>query len=102
MNQRFSASHLIVLVCCVVVVGLLLLITRCGKNQVVVQWEPTPPNSSSAEPCTLKVYVENSGSMNGYMHAGTQLTDVLYDYVSLLGTRVDTVELNYLNSEVVA
>lgn len=102
MNQRFSASHLIVLVCCVVVVGLLLLTTRCGKNQVVVQWEPTPPNSASAEPCTLKVYVENSGSMNGYMHAGTQLTDVLYDYVSLLGTSVDTVELNYLNSEVVA
>lgn len=98
MKQR---SLLIVLACLGAIVILFLLFAGGGNNQVVIQWEAASPAPSQESPCTLKVYVENSGSMNGYMHAGTQLTDVLYDYVSLLGTSVDTVELNYLNTEVV-
>lgn len=49
----------------------------------------------------LQVFMESSGSMNGYLCAGSQLKDAVYGYVGALAAIVDTVELNYINSKVI-
>lgn len=49
----------------------------------------------------LKVFFENSGSMNGYMCGGSQLKDAVYDYVGDLSRLADTLELNYINSKII-
>lgn len=57
---------------------------------------------------TIKVYVENSGSMNGYVKGATDFENAVYSYLSDLqlasiGVRADSsfknvMELNYINS----
>lgn len=46
----------------------------------------------------LNVYVENSGSMDGYVSPDANLSDAVYSYVSRLGEYVDTTRLFYINS----
>lgn len=59
----------------------------------------TPILTDSIE---LKVYVENSGSMDGYMCAGSNLKDAVFDYVSDLKKRqATTCSLNYINSKII-
>ncbi len=50
---------------------------------------------------TLKVFIENSGSMDGYMCDGSELKDAVYDYVGNLNPYVDTTELYYINSQTI-
>lgn len=49
----------------------------------------------------VKVYLENSGSMDGYMCNGSQLKDAIYDYISDVKRESDTVELNYINNQII-
>lgn len=49
----------------------------------------------------LEVYIENSGSMDGYMCDGSQLKDAVFDYVSDLNGCTDKVELNYINNKII-
>ncbi len=49
----------------------------------------------------VKVFIENSGSMDGYMCNGSQLKDAVYDYVSDLNRHTDTTELYYINSQII-
>lgn len=46
----------------------------------------------------VKAYIENSGSMNGYMCSGSELKDALYSYLSSLNNYASSVRLNYINS----
>lgn len=48
----------------------------------------------------LQVFLENSGSMNGYMIAGSEFKDAVYDLASALSSRCDTTELFFVNSMV--
>ena len=62
---------------------------------------------------TIKVYVENSGSMNGYVKGSTDFENAVYSYLSdiqlaQLGTQSDSItfsknilELNYINSQII-
>ena len=50
------------------------------------------------KPSKIKLYVENSGSMDGYMFNGSELKDAVYSYVSGLQTHSDTTELYFVNS----
>lgn len=83
----------------------LLLIIACipllqGCRDFNVSWAPVK-YSKYTEPPIIKVYIENSGSMDGYMCEGSELKDAVYSYVSTLGSYADTVELNYINSMIV-
>lgn len=49
----------------------------------------------------LQVYIENSGSMDGYMCDGSQLKDAIYDYISDLNRYTSTTELCYINSKII-
>lgn len=46
----------------------------------------------------LKVFIENSGSMDGYMCDGSQLKDAVYDYISDINRVSSKTELFYINS----
>lgn len=51
-------------------------------------------------PSKIKLYIENSGSMDGYMFDGSELKDAVYSYVSGLQTHSDTTELYFVNTGV--
>lgn len=73
-------------------------LTRCDGLYVVSYDEIKPVKSY--RPSKIKLYVENSGSMDGYMFNGSELKDAVYSYVSGLQTHSDTTELYFVNSDV--
>lgn len=72
----------------------------CGNTSIEVSSEPVSQTTVNIKPI-LNVYIENSGSMDGYMCAGSELKDALYDYVSDLNRYTDTTRLFYINSMVI-
>lgn len=68
-----------------------------GRDKIEVSAAPVASTIKTDNP-TLKVFIENSGSMDGYMCAGSQLKDAVYDYVSELNRGTDTTGLYYINS----
>lgn len=99
----------------------LILSAVCALSLVSCGGPPTRPNQKLGNgnlqtdlklPApTIKVFVENSGSMDGYVKGATDFENAVYSYLSdvqhaNLGSRVDslsaknTLVLNYINSEV--
>lgn len=76
-----------------------LVLLACGAG-IKVKWDRHTASISKATP-TLKVYIENSGSMNGYMCNGSELKDAVYDYISSLKSYSNQAQLNYINSQIV-
>lgn len=68
-------------------------------GKYVVSYDEVAP-VKSYKPSKVKLYVENSGSMDGYMFNGSELKDAVYSYVSGLSTHSDTTELYFVNSGV--
>nr|WP_297657779.1 hypothetical protein [uncultured Prevotella sp.] len=81
----------------VVIVVFVAIITCSGSKSIFVQWEPVPEQTSKSA-VKLKVYIENSGSMDGYMRPGAEFKDAVKSYVSALDLQVDTTELYYINT----
>lgn len=78
----------------------------CGGKRIevsVAEGYVSSQNVSSlrSDSPNVKVFIENSGSMDGYMCDGSQLKDAVYDYVSELNGHSDTTELYYINSMVI-
>lgn len=71
-----------------------------GCRDFNISWSPIDYSQNKERPI-VKVYIENSGSMDGYMCDGSELKDAVYGYVSTLESYSDTVELNYINSQIV-
>lgn len=80
-----------------------------GPNQKLGNESPQTEVNLPAP--TIKVFVENSGSMDGYVKGATDFENAVYSYLSDiqhadLGVRTDslaaknTLILNYINSEV--
>ncbi|MDE6026949.1 MAG: hypothetical protein K2G23_02625 [Muribaculaceae bacterium] len=72
----------------------------CGGGKIEVTADTTPERKNVSAP-SLDVFIENSGSMDGYMCSGSQLKDAVYDYVSDLNRSTDTTRLYYINSQVI-
>lgn len=85
-----------ILLFCTAVI-LLAAIIRCKHDKIEVSSTPVESAMPSKNPC-LKVFIENSGSMDGYMCDGSQLKDVIYDYISDLNRVSTKAELYYINS----
>lgn len=83
--------------------GVLLLIAIilvcCPQSGITVSGS-REPQKDTGKP-TLKVYIENSGSMDGYMCQGSELKDAVYAYISDLNSECGAVYLNYINSTVI-
>lgn len=87
----------------------LLLCASCGGGPQPPQKSIESKSVSEDMPAPIiKVYVENSGSMNGYVKGATDFENAVYSYLSDLqlaglGVRADSsfknvMELNYINS----
>lgn len=73
--------------------------TLCGgPDKVRLEYEPVPVDTLQTDSIELKVYVENSGSMDAYMCAGSNLKDAVFDYVSDAKKAVTSCQLYYINS----
>jgi hypothetical protein len=72
-----------------------LILLSCGGS-IKVRWDKHNATISKATP-TLKVYIENSGSMDGYMCNGSELKDAVYDYVSSLKSYSKQTLLYYMS-----
>lgn len=84
---------------CIVVI-LLTAVVGCSHDKIEVSATPVVSAIPSQNPC-VKVFIENSGSMDGYMCDGSQLKDVVYDYVSDLNRVSTETELYYINSKLI-
>ena len=71
-----------------------------GCRDFKISWKPVTYQTYDIKP-RLKVYIENSGSMDGYMCDGSELKDAVYSYVSTLNSFADTLELYYINSQMI-
>ena len=87
------------------VLGILVLIfivsQIMGGGKIVLDWENSYSSPILPDTICLNVYVENSGSMNGYMCNGSNLKDAVYDYVSDLKKNTTTCNLFYINSQII-
>lgn len=95
MKQKYIVS-----LCFTGFICLTLLIIGCKHNKIEVSSTPVASYTPSSNPC-IKVFIENSGSMDGYMCDGSQLKDAVYDYVSDLNRNTDKTQLYYINSKII-
>ena len=70
-----------------------------GDGMYIVSYDAISP-VNPYKPSKVKLYIENSGSMDGYMFDGSELKDAVYSYVSGLSTHTDTTEVYFVNSDV--
>lgn len=70
------------------------------KPKVAKTDEPALKHSETEVHYKVRLFLENSGSMDGYMHVNSELRNALYYYVSSLES--DTTELNFINAEVIS
>lgn len=78
------------------------LFVSCGGNgdgKVNLSWEEYAPNKQNR--FDVKFYVENSGSMNGYLCEGSSFKNVIHYYANELEDIADTTSLFFLNSQVI-
>lgn len=79
------------------VVGIL---SSCGADGLTLSWH-SPEKPKVSTNILLKVYMENSGSMNGYMCDSSQLKDAVKSYISSVDPYVDSLSLNYINTKII-
>lgn len=79
---------------------LLLLLATCGSSGLEIKTSgPTLQAYNSS--FNVKVYIENSGSMDGYMANGSEFKDAIYSYVSALNSISKSTQINYINSTII-
>lgn len=65
------------------IIGIVIISACFGEgNKIKLTWEAVQAPKEIQDSIELKVYVENSGSMDAYMCAGSNLKDAVFDYVS--------------------
>ncbi|GHV64021.1 hypothetical protein FACS1894199_01290 [Bacteroidia bacterium] len=82
----------------------MLMLVACGGNNE--RRTPPPENPRQTDSVkvkpTVNVYIENSGSMDGYVKGITEFEQTVYNYVSdiIISHTADSVNLFYINSKV--
>ena len=97
MNKKFIIP---IVICTIIIIAV---ISTCvGKgSKIKLTWDAVPAPKEVKDSIELKVYVENSGSMDAYMCAGSNLKDAVFDYVSDLKRLTTSCSLYYINSKVI-
>ncbi|MDY6114161.1 MAG: hypothetical protein SPI56_06330, partial [Alloprevotella sp.] len=72
----------------------------CGRKPSVEIVEPEIKQTTPKQKPVVKVFLENSGSMDGFMCAGSELKDDIYNYLSYVKDYSSKMELYYINSDV--
>ena len=89
-----------IVICTIIAIAV---ISTCvgGGSKIKLQWDAVLPPGEINDSIELKVYVENSGSMDAYMCAGSNLKDAVFDYVSDLKRLTTSCSLYYINSKII-
>lgn len=100
--MRFVKSVLALAVCFIVCS---ILLQSCGKTHrrnIPLAGDTLPVKPSLPNPI-MNVYVENSGSMDGYVKGVTEFEQIVYNYLSdiKISNLSDTLNLNYINSKII-
>ena len=74
-----------------------LLLVSCGNAKI--SW-PSGKNKN-LEKCVVNLYVENSGSMDSYMHDGFEFKDAVFGYITGVNRYVKDTRFFYINSKIV-
>lgn len=86
------------------VLGLLVLIlaiiSSCGQKYYIKVKNPASQEALTLKP-NLNIFIENSGSMNGYVQNQSDFRDDLYAYVDRLSKEANKTNLYYINSQVI-
>lgn len=77
------------------------LLISCSSNYEIKNERPAKTSEAKLKQTTINVYIENSGSMDGYMHPSSEFKNDLYSYISAISSEVKQLNLNYLNSAVI-
>lgn len=101
MKQTMKQSILILLT--------LLLLTNCGggsggeRKEDSTQVDTTQIDTIATPTININVYLENSGSMDGYVNGGNNFASTLYRYLSKISATnfFKDVNLHYINSEII-
>lgn len=86
---------------CICVVCVLLFCSCGGKKYEVNNSNPIDIKGIDTKTINLNVYIENSGSMDGYMHPSSEFKNDLYSYLGALASEVKSTKLNYINSQII-
>lgn len=70
-----------------------------GGGKIKIEWSSNAPSKLLNDSIELKVYVENSGSMDAYMCSGSNLKDAVFDFISDLKKYSTSDSLFYINSK---
>lgn len=77
-------------------------LTACGGGKYEVKnSSPAQAKKIDTNSINLNVYIENSGSMDGYMHPSSEFKNDLYSYFGALASEVKSTKLNYINSQII-
>ena len=92
-----NQSHLLFLI---LAMFTCILTSSCGgDNKVRLSWSEVKPEEQGK--FKVNFYVENSGSMNGYMCAGSEFKNVVHYYANELEDIADTTSLYFINSQII-
>ena len=72
----------------------------CAKKYEVKNETPVSPPKAELKKVTVNIYIENSGSMDGYMHPSSEFRNDLYSYTCAIANEVKETKLNYINSQI--
>lgn len=101
-NMRFVKSVLAWTVCFAVCTIMLQCCSEANRKSVSSIPNTQPPKTELPNPI-INVYVENSGSMDGYVKGVTEFEQIVYNYLSdiKISKLSDTLNLNYINSQII-
>jgi hypothetical protein len=92
----------------IILFSFILFLLACGNNTKSKESHFLTPNSNSNQEIipqtkpTVNVFVENSGSMDGYVKGVTEFEEIIYDYLSNIELKIsDTINLNYINNKII-
>ena len=77
------------------------LLSSCNSQYEVKNEHAVSAPTVNLKEVTVNVYIENSGSMDGYMLPESEFKNDLYSYISAINNEVKTTNLNYLNSAII-
>lgn len=89
-----------IVICTIIIIAVISTCIGVG-HKIKLTWDAVPAPKEIKDSIELKVYVENSGSMDAYMCAGSNLKDAVFDYVSDLKRLTTSCSLYYINSKVI-
>lgn len=90
----------IIVIVAVIAIAIVLSLSLGGQSKLEVT-HPVFESPIRKDSMNIKVFIENSGSMDGYMCDGSQLKDAVYDYVSDLNRISANTKLYYINSDTI-